>query len=242
MVKILLIQQVEGKRAAGAGREAGRHRGVLDAPFYVMAAEWPVLPARAALEQQRRRRVPHALERIVGRDQGDGPGALAADPRDDDGQDLAELGRDNQHALDVGFRRRDVQERDQLGAGQLVADEAVMGQLGQFLDPDPGVPEQLNAGPCPERVLFLFGQVPPFPGAAVLGPDPRAGIFQDGARQRLAASGELLTGRGGRCRRQPGRGLPASSLSAAAIRRGSTGRRSRVRWSVRDLRRLSACR
>jgi hypothetical protein len=29
-----------------------------------------------------------------------------------------------------------VQERDQLGTGQLVADEAVMGQLGQFLDPD----------------------------------------------------------------------------------------------------------
>ncbi len=81
-----------------------------------------------------------------------------------------------------------------------------MGQLGQFLDPDPGVAEQLNAGPCPERVFFLFGQVPPFPGAAVFGPDPRAGIFQDGARQGLAAGGELLAGRGGRCRREPGRG------------------------------------
>ncbi len=55
-------------------------------------------------------------------------------------------------------------------------------------------------------MLFLFGQVPPFPGAAVIGPDPRAGIFQDGARQRLAAGGELLAGRGGHCRRQPGRG------------------------------------
>jgi hypothetical protein len=81
-----------------------------------------------------------------------------------------------------------------------------MGQPGQFLDPDPGVPGQLNAGPCPERVLFLFGQVPPFPGAAVFGPDPRAGIFQGGARQRLAAGGELRAGRGGRCRRRPGRG------------------------------------
>src|SRR6266851_2509242 len=39
----------EGKRAAGAGREAGRHRGVLDAPFYVVAAEWPVLRAGTAL-------------------------------------------------------------------------------------------------------------------------------------------------------------------------------------------------
>jgi hypothetical protein len=123
----------EGKRSAGAGREAGRHRGVLDAPFYVVAAEWPVLRAGAALEQQRRRRVPHALERIVGRDQGYGAGALAADPRDDDGQDLAELRRDNQHALDIGFRRRDVQERDQPGTGQLVADEAVMREFDELL-------------------------------------------------------------------------------------------------------------
>ena len=41
-----------------------------------------------------------------------------------------------------------------------------------------------------------------FPGAAVFGPDSRAGLFQDGAQQRLAASGELLAGRGGRCRGQ----------------------------------------
>jgi hypothetical protein len=107
----------EGKRAAGAGGEAGRHRGVLDAPVYVVAAEWPVLRAGAALGQRRRRRVPHALERIAGRDRGDGAGALAADPRDDDGQDLAEPGRDDQHALDAGRRRRDVQERDRPAPG-----------------------------------------------------------------------------------------------------------------------------
>ena len=158
----------ERERAAGAGREGPAHpRGVLDAPFYVVAAEWPVLRAGAALQQQRRRRVPHALERIVGRDQGDGPGALAADPRDDDGQDLAEFGRDNQHALDVGFRRRDVQERDQLRYRAADSGRDCDGtarpvpRSGSRSDA-----EQLNAGPCPEPALFLFGQVPPFPGAA----------------------------------------------------------------------------
>ena len=43
----------EGKRATGAGHEACRRRGVLDAPFYVVPAEWPVLCAGAVLEQQR---------------------------------------------------------------------------------------------------------------------------------------------------------------------------------------------
>ena len=128
------------------------------------------------------------------------------DPGDDDGEDLGELGRDNQHALGVGFRRHDVQERDQLGTGQLVADEAVVGQFGEFLDPDAGVAEQLNAGPCPERVFFFFGQVPPFPvprsSAQILG----LGSFRMARARVSAAGGELLAGRGGRCRRQPGRG------------------------------------
>ena len=104
----------EGERAAGAGREAGRPRGVLEPPFDVVAAEWPVLRAGAALQQQRGRRVPHAFERIVGRDQGDGAGAWPRTRATTTARTSVSSGRDNQHALDVGFRRRDVQERDQL--------------------------------------------------------------------------------------------------------------------------------
>src|SRR6266700_2170133 len=58
----------------------------------------PVLTVRpatdAVLQQQRRRRVPHALERIVGRDQRDGADVMVADPGDDDGEDLDEFGGD----------------------------------------------------------------------------------------------------------------------------------------------------
>ncbi len=100
-----------------------------------------------------------------------------------------------------------MQERDQLsGVGQLVSDEAVLGKLCQFLDADAGVPEQFDDGPRPERVFLFGGQVAAFPGVAVFGPDSRAGLFQNGAPERLAAGGELLTGRGGRCGGQaPGR-------------------------------------
>src|SRR5262249_53057820 len=65
-----------------------------------------------------------------------------------------------------------------------------------------GVPEHLDDGPRPDRVFFLCGQVPAFPGAGFLSPDPRAGISQDGACHRLPAGGELLAGRGGCCRGQ----------------------------------------
>src|SRR5260370_1015826 len=73
------------------------------------------------------------------------------------------------------------------------------------------MPEQFDDGPRPERVFLFGGQVAAFPGVAVFGPDSRAGLFQNGAPERLAAGGELLTGRGGRCRGQapgPGGALP----------------------------------
>src|SRR5260370_6120744 len=60
-------------------------------------------------------------------------------------------------------------------------------------------PEQFDDGPRPERVFLFGGQVAAFPGVAVFGPDSRAGLFQNGAPERLASGGELLTGRGGRC-------------------------------------------
>ena len=67
--------------------------------------------------------------------------------------------------------------------------------------------------------------------------------LQDGSHQRLAARGELLD----RARRpSPPPGAEAASARSFSPRRrpaaASTGRRSRVRWSVRDLRRVSACR
>ena len=46
----------------------------------------------------------------------------------------------------------DLQQRDEFaGGGQPVLDEAVVGELGQFLDPDAGVAQHLHGGPGPER-------------------------------------------------------------------------------------------
>ena len=56
--------------------------------------------------------------------------------------------------------------------GQPVLDQAVVRELGEFLDPDAGVAQDLDGGPGPERVVFFAGQVAAFAGAGVLGPDP----------------------------------------------------------------------
>ena len=161
----------EGQRPAGGGDEAGSCRGVLKPPFDIEPAEGPAFRSGPVLNEQRRRRVPDALERVVGRDQGDRSGLVVPDPGDDDGEDLGELGCDDQHSLDVGLGRRDVQQRDRLAVtGKFVADEAVMRQLGEFLDPDAGMPEYLDEGPCPERVFFFLGQVPAPAGEGVVGP------------------------------------------------------------------------
>jgi hypothetical protein len=71
---------------------------------------------------------------VVGHDQRDGTGAVP-DPGDDGGEHVGELGRDNQEPLDIGLGRGDVQKRDQLtGRGEPVLDQAVVRELGQFLD------------------------------------------------------------------------------------------------------------
>ena len=54
VVKILLMSW--GVKVSGPpvlAMRPCRRRGVLDAPFYVVAAEWPVLCSGAVLEQQR---------------------------------------------------------------------------------------------------------------------------------------------------------------------------------------------
>ena len=46
--------------------------------------------------------------------------------------------------------------------------------LGQFLDPDARVAENLHGRPGPERFVFFQSQVPAFPGFGVLGPGSAA--------------------------------------------------------------------
>jgi hypothetical protein len=73
---------------------------------------------------------------VVGDDERDGAGAVP-DPGDDGGEHVGELGRDNQEPFDVGLGRGDVQQRDQLaGRGESVLDQAVVGELCQFLEAD----------------------------------------------------------------------------------------------------------
>ena len=86
---------------------------------------------------------------------------------------VGQLGADDQQPLGVGLGRGDLQQRDQLAAGwQLVLDEAVVGQLGEFLDPDACVAEDLDCGPGPERLVLFQAQVAVLAAAGVLRPDP----------------------------------------------------------------------
>ena len=94
---------------------------------------------------------------VVGGGERDGP-VGAADAGDDRGQDIGELGADDEEPFGVGLGRGDGQQGDELaGGGEAVLDQAVVGELGEFLDPDAGVPEDLDDGPGPERVVFLAG-------------------------------------------------------------------------------------
>src|SRR5659263_460072 len=69
----------------------------------------------------------------------------------------------------AGFGRRDLQQGDEFaGGGQLVVDEAVVGKLSQFLDPNAGVAQHVDRGQRPERLVFLQAQVASFavPGSS----------------------------------------------------------------------------
>ena len=135
-------------------------------------ADGVVLSGVTALEQQRHRRVPHPFVVVVGGHQRHGA-VLAADPGDDLAEHVGQFGADDQEPLGVGLGRGDLQQRDQLAAGrELVLDEAVVGQLGEFLDADPGVAEDLHRGPGPERLVLFQGQVAVLAAAGVLRPGP----------------------------------------------------------------------
>ena len=113
----------------------------------------------------------------------------AADAADDRGQDVGEFWADHQQPFGVGLRRRDLQQRNEFaGAGQGVLDQAVVGQLGEFLDADAGVAQRFHCGPGPERAVLLTGQVAAFAAAGgVLGPDPGGSGADYGSGAAFAA-------------------------------------------------------
>lgn len=58
---------------------------------------------------------------------------------------MEELGGHRDHALAVGLRRSDDQQRDDLATGPLVSPDAQVGQLAQLLDMDAGVQDVSTA-------------------------------------------------------------------------------------------------
>ena len=71
----------------------------------------------------------------------------------------------------------------------------MVGQFGEFLDADAGVPQRFHGSPGPKRAVFLAAQVAALPAAAgMLGPDP--GGFGAGrtAAQFAVCCGERLPG------------------------------------------------
>lgn len=110
---------------------------------------------------------------------------------------VGELGRDDQQPFCVGLGRGDLQQRNQLtGRWQPVMDQAVVGQLGEFLDADTGVAQHLDHRPGPEAAVLCEGEVATLPAVGVLGPDAAGGLaLHDRAAQGLTCGGEQFTGR-----------------------------------------------
>jgi len=127
----------EHERFPGVVGDLGVCQGIADPAANAAGAERPAVESFKVLEQHRHRREESAFVAVVGDHVGDGTGAGVAGAGDDGGQHVGQLRGDDQQPLDVGLGRGDVQQRDELaGVGQPVLDEAVVGQLGQLLDPD----------------------------------------------------------------------------------------------------------
>jgi hypothetical protein len=166
-----VVRDEPQRLAAGIGGP-GAGQGVADQVADRGAADGVVLCAVTALEQQRHRRVPYSFVVVIGGHQRHGA-VLAADAGDDLAEHVGQFRADDQEPLGVGLGRGDLRQRDQLaGGGQLVLDEAVVGQLGEFLDPDPGVAENLHCSPGPECLVLFQGEVAILAAAGVLCPDP----------------------------------------------------------------------
>ncbi len=115
-----------------------------------------------------------------------------------------------------------------------------MGELEEFLDPDAGGAEHLDDRPGPEGVVFLPGQVVAF-AAWVVGPDPMPGL-RAAVRVKDCPPAVNVPPGGVRLAAAACSAVWAWCSAAERTSTGRTGRRSRVRASMRDLRRRSSLR
>ncbi|WP_225993415.1 hypothetical protein [Actinomadura rudentiformis] len=132
---------------------------------------------------------------------------------DGSGDDVEQLGAHRDDALAVGLGGGDDQQRDDLSVGTLVLPDAEVGQLAELFDADPRMPQSFNAGPVPERDLFLGlgvenlagGRVADADGrwlvaaafAVVVGDDPLVGDpIQDEGLALLGVTGPFQQGPG----------------------------------------------
>ncbi len=136
--------------------------------------------------------------RVVGRDAGDGT-IVVSDPSNGRGENVGQLGADDQQPLGIGLGGRDLQQRHRLaGVRNCVLDKAVMAELGEFFDPDPGVPQRFDRRPGPKRSVLLARRIPTLGVLGVLDPHPRHGIAASfGAMHGPVPDGEGGTGLGG---------------------------------------------
>ena len=234
-----LSKVVEGvaHRSAGGVFDADRGQRVVEIVAQRGFGDRAVVESAAPLEQQRHRRVVDAFVLVVG-DHQRHVGPVVADAGDDGRQHVRQIRCDHQKPLRVGLGRGDLQQRDQLAGGrQPVLDEAVVRQLGQFLDPDSGVTQHLYHGPGPEPAVFFEAEVAAPTGVGVLGPDAPGGLgLQHRPAQRHPGGGEQLARAGParrrRAARRCGRARPPPRRPAPAAPAAVRG----CGWSIRDLR------
>ena len=106
----------------------------------------------------------------------------------------------------------------------------MVGQFGQFLDADPGVPQHLHHRPGPEPAVFFEAEVPAPSGVGVLGPDTAGGLgLQHRPAQGLPPAA-VNSSPGWLCSAAASSSaVRARSAATQATSVGSTGSRSRVR-------------
>lgn len=135
------------------------------------------------------------------------------------------------------FDGGNLQQRDQLAGGrQPVLDQAVVGQLGQFLNTNSGVAQYLHHSPRPEPAVFFETEIAARSTLRIFGPDSAGGFcLHLRPAQGRPGGGEQFTWPGafGGCEQLGGAGAFGRHQETSA---GSTGSRSRVRASMRDFR------
>ena len=96
----------------------------------------------------------------------------------------------------------------------------------------------LDHGEAPERFFLLVGQVTALAGVGVLGPHPAAAVpWRATARRSVPPVPSMISPGGVATAAWRRRAVAFLRSAAVRARTGSTGSRSRVRWSIRALRR-----